>query len=435
VTGQRREDVTRTPLARFTLYRTTGRLTVSVLTYFETDIDLGIGAMSKKTSRRRAVRTGGTWTAAKAARHARSYRADLLERYGANPYMRLVTRGQVTAALDQITGVALSRGLTPAEAINLAQLQLGAAPEQGSLEELGARIADATVQAESGSLKVAETYVVSPGMHAVTVAAAETLGHLDLAQHWREDDLPAPHGFLLLSHVQMLEREPPADLRALTWRRGTLPRANGPIPAIHVTGWLAADGPMQFPDFIQARRMAKAAGHPFPDLVPDVRLSFALDPDGFDEPIAERLHSINRELFASTKIGTSHSPTTADFAGGAISDPEANFELRYLYAFMRLCNQRIASIASPPAHTHGALSGLPDEPVRVVQLRTFSSFEGEDRPPSGKKYRHRWIVRMHKVRQWYPGQGTHKVIWRGPYVKGPDGAPLLTGELVNALVR
>jgi hypothetical protein len=42
---------------------------------------------------------------------------------------------------------------------------------------------------------------------------------------------------------------------------------------------------------------------------------------------------------------------------------------------------------------------------------------------------------MHKVRQWYPKEGTHKVLWRGPYIKGPAGAPLLSGEKVNALVR
>jgi hypothetical protein len=42
---------------------------------------------------------------------------------------------------------------------------------------------------------------------------------------------------------------------------------------------------------------------------------------------------------------------------------------------------------------------------------------------------------MHKVRQWYTSEQTRKVLWRGPYVRGPAGAPLLTEERVNALVR
>jgi hypothetical protein len=35
---------------------------------------------------------------------------------------------------------------------------------------------------------------------------------------------------------------------------------------------------------------------------------------------------------------------------------------------------------------------------------------------------------MHKVRQWYPSLQEHRVIWRGPYIKGPADAPLMMGE-------
>lgn len=35
---------------------------------------------------------------------------------------------------------------------------------------------------------------------------------------------------------------------------------------------------------------------------------------------------------------------------------------------------------------------------------------------------------MHKVRQWYPSRQEHRVIWRGPYIKGPVDAPLMVGE-------
>jgi hypothetical protein len=35
---------------------------------------------------------------------------------------------------------------------------------------------------------------------------------------------------------------------------------------------------------------------------------------------------------------------------------------------------------------------------------------------------------MLKVRQWYPSTQEHRVIWRGPYSKGPPGAPLMVGE-------
>jgi hypothetical protein len=76
------------------------------------------------------------------------------------------------------------------------------------------------------------------------------------------------------------------------------------------------------------------------------------------------------------------------------------------------------------------------EDVRVIQLRSFSPLSLDDHNYGLKRrYRYRWVVRMHKVRQWYPKEGVHKVLWRGPYIKGPAGAPLLSGEKVNALVR
>jgi len=42
---------------------------------------------------------------------------------------------------------------------------------------------------------------------------------------------------------------------------------------------------------------------------------------------------------------------------------------------------------------------------------------------------------MHKVRQWYPSLQQHKVIYRGPFVKGDTAKPLLGGDVVRGLVR
>jgi hypothetical protein len=42
---------------------------------------------------------------------------------------------------------------------------------------------------------------------------------------------------------------------------------------------------------------------------------------------------------------------------------------------------------------------------------------------------------MHKVNQWYPSLGQHRVRFRGPYIKGPADKPLLNGDVVKGLVR
>jgi hypothetical protein len=47
------------------------------------------------------------------------------------------------------------------------------------------------------------------------------------------------------------------------------------------------------------------------------------------------------------------------------------------------------------------------------------------------EWHHRWVVRMHKVRHWHPALGQHKVIYRGPYIKGPPGKPLLGAEKIR----
>ncbi|MFJ3099469.1 hypothetical protein [Streptomyces hydrogenans] len=50
-----------------------------------------------------------------------------------------------------------------------------------------------------------------------------------------------------------------------------------------------------------------------------------------------------------------------------------------------------------------------------------------------RAYHHRWTVRMHKVRQWYPSTQEHRLIWRGPYIKGLADAPFMVGEKAYSL--
>jgi hypothetical protein len=80
--------------------------------------------------------------------------------------------------------------------------------------------------------------------------------------------------------------------------------------------------------------------------------------------------------------------------------------------------------------------------VRVIRLRAHADRMVGDQSGDqsggagdarGPRYHHRFPVRMHKVRQYYPSSGVHKVIWRGPYVKGPDGAPLLIDPKAQAV--
>jgi hypothetical protein len=71
--------------------------------------------------------------------------------------------------------------------------------------------------------------------------------------------------------------------------------------------------------------------------------------------------------------------------------------------------------------------GLPERDLRIVRLRR--SIKSEEAP--GTDWRHRWIVRGHWRKQWYPSMQDHRPLWIAPHVKGPAGAPLLGGDKVN----
>ncbi|MDQ4116862.1 MAG: hypothetical protein M3235_07830, partial [Actinomycetota bacterium] len=109
----------------------------------------------------------------------------------------------------------------------------------------------------------------------------------------------------------------------------------------------------------------------------------------------------------------------------------------FLYAFWRLCHQQITTEQQPHI-THSArvvaakARVAPD--VRVIEVRPRDRAAGDDEP-TGWEWQHRWVVRMHKVRQWYPSEQRHRVIYRGPYIKGPADKPFLTGDIVRGLTR
>lgn len=86
------------------------------------------------------------------------------------------------------------------------------------------------------------------------------------------------------------------------------------------------------------------------------------------------------------------------------------------------------------------LGSDPTQTVRTVTLRQ-SLRPGREESSGGQAariYRHRWFVKAHRTRQYYPSRGEHQTIWRGPYLVVPPGcedAPLLGGDRVNVLRR
>ncbi|MFT4262015.1 MAG: hypothetical protein QM572_01410 [Nocardioides sp.] len=285
--------------------------------------------------------------------------------------------------------------------------------------------------------KTGQAYVLSPTLHTVVCAAARDLTHEDLLTI-TDDDLLDAHGVLLLPFEQPVANrsgEVAYYVRAMTWSVAHTPAAGR---YVEISQWTAQ--PTIHSSVGALRDAAKRMGYPLQPLIPESANNLVLtDGEGVD---AATTTSLDHEraalaLKADDTIAPAVDPESYAVMGEPVPDALANFTQRYLFAFMRLAAQRTTAVSKPPAvHANGATIRVPNhEAVRVVTLRSATTIqpEGVGAPP--RKYHHRFVVKMHKVRQWYPSEQRHKVIWRGPYVKGPQDAEWLTGEKVYALTR
>jgi hypothetical protein len=140
---------------------------------------------------------------------------------------------------------------------------------------------------------------------------------------------------------------------------------------------------------------------------------------------------------AQADLGLEENRVIGEYAAGSqVEDHDDTFMPRFLYAFWRLCEQRIAVTDQAEVnHSARVLAGRASvsPEVRIVRLRRAEQSSEGSHP--GREWHHRWVVRMHKVRQWYPSEQQHKILYHGPYVKGPDDKPFLEGETVRGLIR
>jgi hypothetical protein len=114
---------------------------------------------------------------------------------------------------------------------------------------------------------------------------------------------------------------------------------------------------------------------------------------------------------------------------------------RWLAVLWSLASQQglvDSRVDAPDRHERrrAARAGYSTPDVRVVRLRSgVASSAGLKRESTGKRtYRVRWIVKPHWRQQPYgPGRSLRRPVLIGPYIKGPEGAPLHRTETVRVL--
>ena len=394
----------------------------------------------------RGAQHGKTWTLPGAARAARDARIATARYLRTAQVARVWEMGSLIRAYQ----IQLAHVGDPAEARTLLFGGMGYRPPFPADWHAAAEM---VVGDEARYLAEADLYILTPEMSDVVVAAAQPLTrkHLELVG---EDDLPGMTGLVVLPHPVLVRgiTGDVGDDRAYTWHcpsqiqgpAGRRRRRLRDVPAVRMSAYVDSHGPVRPDSFVSFAAKARAWGTPLPPLFPDgircLPLRYATTPAqvqtlGEYAATARAAGDADRERAAA--LGLDESRVDGEYRPGQhIDDPDDTFMPRFLYAFWRLCEQRIAAVAHADInHSARALAeraGVPPE-VRVVRLRRSESHR--DTHPDGREWHHRWVVRMHKVRQWYPSLDQHKVIYRGPYIKGPDDKPLLGGETVRGLVR
>ncbi|MFJ5804273.1 hypothetical protein [Streptomyces decoyicus] len=299
-------------------------------------------------------------------------------------------------------------------------------------------------------LRSAELMVISPSAHASVMAAAATLEPGDMSTLSRDRDVVTPSGLLVLPEpvVCMNRTGSLSDTAAYGWQFVTqhqvLPTAQ--YDGVRLSTFMDRDGPVQPDEWRAAVAHARTSGHPMPRLVPDgmygMRGDNALDAtsDGSTQWLTEQHKQLQAALTQASAWRAEPPADIGEWAGGRVDDPNDDFAFRYMFAFWRLVAQGVTTaqlLISPP--TGPRTTDVPPDPdVRVVRLSQQMPVQRSKETAEGKQvrtYHHRWPVRMHKVRQWYPSAQEHRLIWRGPYIKGPAEAPLMLGEKVYAADR
>jgi hypothetical protein len=98
--------------------------------------------------------------------------------------------------------------------------------------------------------------------------------------------------------------------------------------------------------------------------------------------------------------------------------------VRLAVSFWLLSSQRLFASAQERvsrAARRRAKSEIKTVLVATIRRKVYPEAGGT----RSVEWSHRWLVGGHWRNQWFPGEQRHKPVWIAPYVKGPEGKPLV----------
>lgn len=406
---------------------------------------------ASRSKRERSRDKAGQWTAAGAARQACRLREQSQRQLVGNPWVQMTLAETFGNVVGELHAVLLNSNVSefadkPAGVEQDAALSmtLGKQGHPPPWPRAAGEAASWQIRQIGKLLRQAEVLVISPAAHAAVMAAAGTLEPADVSTLDRERDIPMRTALLVLPEpVVVVNRTGSlSDTRAFGWQFITqhqiLPTAQ--YPGVRISTFMDRDGPVQPAGWRQAVSHARASGSPLPPLMPDGMYGMrgdaclALESTETIACLSEDYRQMQDVLTQASQWRAEPVLEMGEWAGGRVVDRYDDFAARYMFAFWRLLSQGVTAAGlpqSPAVRAAAQRSDIPQDPdVRVIRLAAPSPRQSDEAGGAKRVYSHRWPVRMHKVRQWYPSHQEHRVIWRGPYLKGPTDAPLMMGEKV-----
>ncbi|WP_342314649.1 hypothetical protein LIX17_25725 (plasmid) [Mycobacterium avium subsp. hominissuis] len=136
--------------------------------------------------------------------------------------------------------------------------------------------------------------------------------------------------------------------------------------------------------------------------------------------------------------GTDNPPRLDDgvYRSTSIADPrDPATALTYLLSLAHMIQQerlidatdQVHRVPGPP-NQHGHRRNRRET---VTYLSYYRRSQAASAVPLSRSYNHRWIVRGHWRRQWYPTLQRHKPIWITDHIAGPEDAPLVVRDKVR----
>lgn len=255
------------------------------------------------------------------------------------------------------------------------------------------------------SLADRHAYFASPDMTALIKSAADDLPQVGLT----EADLPSPNGVAYLSD--------PDNPLVLLWCVASQweDEPNGLFVQI-----ATADGLRQHLGNTGEDPTALSVGGPGePRMLPLPGLALSLSEPGSDAPPA------TRTLGGFIPVPSTEHALYPNW-------PDEQFVGLFL-SFVHMLRQDSTDTDTDEHHTRSSNPNRrrASRPTLITYLRYRPRRADTQTGAGAREYAHRWMVRGHWRRQWYPSEGRHRPIWISTYIAGPADAPLKTGDKVT----